>query len=336
MSTRPVRSSIHAYAALETGVHGIPIEQAVERVRSGGSGAAAAEHPLPVWIDVSKPGEVEAAFLRDKLGFHPLAVEDCIRGRQRAKLERYPEYFFLVFYAAAINPERDRVALNEIHIFLGKNFIVTVHDERVREVAEIVTRWRAAPAYYQDVAALAHALLDSLVDDYFPVLNHFAERAERIENAVFEESDEGIMQQILTLRRELVLFRRVVAPQRDVLSTLVRRDLPFVRPEMFPYFQDVHDHTIRVTEEIDAIRDLLAASLDAQMSAASHHLNQTVRVMTAWTIILMSVTLVAGIYGMNFAYMPELTWRWGYFGALGFMVLVGAVLLVFFRRIRWL
>jgi magnesium transporter len=206
-------------------VHGIPLEEAVELVRRP-KGAEHAVAPL-VWIDVQNPDEAAAAFLRERLGFHPLAVEDCIRGRQRPKLDRYPGYFFLVLYTTRVNPGRDRMALTELHVFLGERYIVSVHDHKVKEVGEVLARWRAAPARLDSVGALAHALMDAVVDNYIPVLNHFAERAERVENAVFNRTDEaGNMQQILTLRRELASLRRVVAPERDVLSTLLRRDQP--------------------------------------------------------------------------------------------------------------
>ncbi len=334
MSTRTPRPGIHAYAALPSGVHAVPVEQAVAYVRAAPEEGG---EPAPlVWIDVIRPGEAEAAFLREQLAFHPLAVEDCLRGRQRPKLDRYPGYLFLVFYAGHINPERDRVALTELHLFLGERYLVTVHDGEIQEVTEIIARWRARPPQFSDVGMLAHALLDAVVDDYFPVLDHFSERTEQLESAVFDHSDQGSMQQIFRARRELVLFRRVIAPQRDVLSTLLRRDLPFLRPELLPYFQDVYDHTLRVTEEIDALREVLSASREAHLSLASNQLNQTMRMLTGWSIILMSVTLIAGIYGMNFGFMPELEWRWGYFAALGLMLTLGTSLALFFRRRRWL
>lgn len=327
--TQEHRSATRAFAALPSGVHAIPMEQALKLLVSE------EEKPL-LWIDVTNPGADEAAFLRDEMHFHPLAVEDCLRGRQRPKLERYPGYFFLVVYAARVNPDRGRVALNELHVFLSERLLVTVHDSKVREITEIVARWRANQGHYSDVGSLAHALLDSVVDDYFPVLEHFSSRMHHLESTALGVAAEVDMQQALLLRRELVLLRRVVAPMRDLFSTLLRRDLPFLRPELLPYFQDVHDHTIRVTEEIDAQRELLSAALDAQLSAASNQLNRTMRTMTAWAIILMSMALVAGIYGMNFRAMPELEWRYGYYAALAAMALLGGALITFFRRRDWL
>jgi magnesium transporter len=334
----PVATGIKAFAALPNGIHSISREQATAiavRSRKGEAPPPGEENPL-VWIDVSNPGPEEAAFLRDELGFHPLAVEDCIRGRQRPKLDRYPNYFFLVVYAASVNPGRNRMALNELHIFLGTGFVVTVHDYKVGEVKEVVARWRAAPEQVSGTGTLAHILLDLVVDDYFKVVEHFADRTDQFESGAFLPGPAPDMQQILVTRHELVLFRKVVAPLRDVLSTLLRRDLPFLLPELVPYFQDVHDHTIRVTEEIDSLRELLSALLDAQISLSANQLNHTVRTMTAWSIILMSIAVVAGIYGMNFVWMPELHWRWGYPFALALMASLGLGLVFFFKHRKWL
>jgi magnesium transporter len=328
--------AIRAFAARESGVHGISDAEAARLIREEiSSPGAGAQTPI-VWIDVLNPGEREANYLRDEVGFHPLAVEDCVRGRQRPKMDRYDEYLFLVLYASAINPERNRMALNELHVFLGHRFIVTVHDYKVEEVGEILARWRTTPRDRVEVANLAYMLFDAIVDDYFPVLEHFSERAERFETSIFEQGGPPGMDEILILRQELVTFRRIVAPQREVLSSLLRRDLPVLRPELMPYFQDVHDHIIRVTEEIDAQRELLSALLDAQFSISANRLNHTMRTMTAWSIILMSITLIAGVYGMNFAYMPELHWRAGYFMSLALMAGVGAGLIAFFRHRNWL
>lgn len=335
MSTPRLTPTVRAFAAMPNGVHAISREKAVELVRASRADVADESVPL-VWVDIVNPGEDEATFMRDELGFHPLAVEDCVRGRQRPKLDRYTDYLFLVIYAAAINPDRDRMALNELHLFLGRRFIATVHDYKVEEIGEIVARWRASWKQGSEVGDLAYLLLDAVVDDYFPVLEHFASRADAIESETFQRTTAVGMQQILLLRHELVIFRRIVAPQRDVVTTLLRRDVPFLRPELLPYFQDVHDHTMRVTEEIDALRELLSALLDAQFSLSANQLNHTMRTMTAWSIILMSMGLVGGIYGMNFAFMPELNWRWGYFAALALMGGIGIGLVSFFRHRRWL
>jgi magnesium transporter len=229
------------------------------------------------------------------------------------------------------------MALHEVHLFLGRRYIVTVHDHRVSEFGEVLARWRADPAAFNTVGVLGHAILDTIVDHYFPVIDHFSDRVEEMEGRIFEGRREQIgLEQLLSVRREMTLFRKVLGPQRDVVSTLLRRDLPFLSSELSLYFQDVHDHMMRVVEEIDTLRDLLTGAMEAQLSVTSNQLNITMRVMAAWSIILMAITLIAGIYGMNFHIMPELAWRFGYEWALGLMLALGAVLLLYFKKRNWL
>ncbi len=332
-----LRARIHAWADTGTGVHAIPLEDAVALLKDPAHRIRGGETCPPlVWIDVASPGAAEAEFLRDTLRFHPLAVEDCIRGRQRPKIDRYPGYFFIVLYAARINADRKRMALNEVHLFLGKHYVVTVHDHRILEFSEVLARWRAAPKAFTEVGAIAHGIMDAIVDDYFPMIDHYADRVDRLEAEVFQRADDEALQRILSLRRELTIFRKIVAPERDMLTVLLRRDVPFLSPDQLLYFQDVHDHAMRVVEEIDTQRELLGSVLEGHLSMASNQLNVTMRVMGAWSIILMAMAWIAGVYGMNFTHMPELPWRFGYVWALGLMVVLGAVLMVYFRRRRWI
>lgn len=331
------RTRIHAYAQTATGVHAISQEHALAAIHRARAGERADRDPPLVWIDVAAPSVPEADFLRNRLNFHPLAVEDTVRGRQRPKIDRYPGYFFIVMYAARINPERERMALNELHAFVGDNYVVTVHDHRIEELTAVLARWRAAPERFQAPGVLAHGLLDLVVDGYFPVIDHFSERVAELETGALEDRPAAErMQTILAMRRELSLFRRMVGPERELIGSLLRRDIPFLQPEMMPYFQDVHDHAIRVAEEIDTLRDLLNGAMEGQISLASHQLNETMRVMAAWSIILMAMAWIAGIYGMNFRVMPELQWGWGYLWALVVMLGVGATLFTYFRRRGWI
>ncbi|HEX6748162.1 MAG TPA: magnesium/cobalt transporter CorA [Longimicrobium sp.] len=334
---QPTRSRTVCYADNGSGVHAVPLEDGLalfDRCQEARS-ADDREAPL-VWIDIACPGPGEEQLLRERLHFHPLAVEDCVRGRQRPKLDRYPGYYFLVLYAAAFNPQRERMALHEVHIFLGRRYIVTVHDHKVHEFGEVLARWRADPRAFHSVGVLGHAIMDSIVDHYFPVMDHFADRVEEMEGQIFTGHDPGGLERLLNVRREMTLFRKVLGPERDLLSTLLRRDLPFLSADLMLYFQDVHDHLMRVVEELDTLRDLLTGAMEAQLSVVSNQLNITMRLMAAWSIILMAVAVVAGIYGMNFHVMPELSWQYGYAWAIGVMLTVGLGLYVYFRRKKWI
>jgi len=335
-SAPPLEAGVRCFAGRKSGVHAAAREDVIRMIREAPKSMDAPSSSDLAWIDITHPGEAEATLLRDELGMHPLAVEDCLRGRQRPKVDRYPGYFFLVFYATRINPDRGRMALNEIHLFLGTSFLITVHDQYVPEVSKVVAAWRKGPERLADSGAIAHALLDAVVDNYFPVVEHFSDRLEGLEEAIFNDSPENSLHQAVLLRHEMVMMRRVLAPERDVLSSLLRRDLPFVRPELVPYFQDVHDHVLRVTEEIDSFRDLLTGLVEIQSSNSSKQLNQTMQTLTSWSIILMTMSVIAGVYGMNFLVMPELRLPWGYYAALGLMVSTGLSLAAFFRHRGWL
>ena len=184
--------------------------------------------------------------------------------------------------------------------------------------------------------ALGYNLLDTVVDSFFPVIDHLSDRIDALEQEVFLGGSRSTVARLLQTRRELAYLRRVVGPMREIVGSILRRDLAGRRTDLVPYFQDVHDHLLRIAEEIDALRELLTAALEAHLSAASHQLNDIVRTLTAWSIILMGASWIAGVYGMNFEHMPELHWRWGYPFALGLMVSLALVLAVYFRRRGWM
>jgi magnesium transporter len=330
-------AGVRAFAETEDGVVAVPLEEALERFDRCRRVDNPADTSVPlVWIDIAAPGDAEEALLRDQLHFHPLAVEDCVRGRQRPKLDRYPGYYFLVFYAAAINEDRERMALHEVHVFIGRRYVVTVHDHEVGPFQEVMIRWRANPENFRTVGALAHGIMDTIVDGYFPVLDHFAERVDEVEERIFDPTGRNDIGEVLAMRRELTVLRRVLGPERELLGTLVRRDLPFLSPDLALYYQDVYDHAIRVVEETENLRDLLGVAIEAQMSISSNRLNETMRLMAAWSIILMGMTLVAGVYGMNFTHIPELKWPFGYVWSLGLMMGIGFAIFIYFRRKNWI
>jgi len=307
----------------------ITVEDAARRIR-----AAPVKDEL-VLVDILRPGEAEAALMREQMRLHPLAVEDVMRGRQRPKLDRYPRHYFVVFYGAAINRERRRVAFRELHLFIGPHYVVVASHYQISEVQELVSHCRRFPSRMPTTGSLVHWLLDAIVDDYFPIVHDFAEKVTRLENDTIA-GERSPLDHLIGVRRELILFRRVVAPERDVIGTALRRDIVALEPELLPYFQDLRDHLERLTEEIDTLRELLSTVVEARNSAVSHSLNNTIRIMTAWSIILMSMSVIAGVYGMNFTNMPEIRWRLGYAFALALMLVIGLGLFTYFRRRDWI
>jgi magnesium transporter len=289
-----------------------------------------------IWIDVVDPTPDEIARIGEEFHFHPLALEDVARGGQRPKVDQYDGYQFIVFYG--LTSQNMVVATHEVDIFLAKHLMVTFHKSDLPVIAETAQRWRmnAAALGTHGVGFLLHSVLDALVDGYFPVLDDIAERAEDLEESIILAGEPTLQAELLRLRRDLLMVRRVAGPERDVMNVLIRRDPPLFSSKEIVYFQDVYDHLLRVTDSVDISRDMLSSVLDANLSMVSYTLNVVVKRLTSYSIILMSISIIAGIYGMNFLFMPELDWRWGYPFALGLMIVTATVEVGLFRRIGWL
>jgi magnesium transporter len=236
-----------------------------------------------------------------------------------------------------------RVEEHELDVFLGKNYLITVHSAPITEIDEVATRLgRNLTVIERGVGVLLYSLLDTIVDHYFPTVERLGGEIEDLERRIVTTRDprgrERLQEEIFALRRQLLDLRQLLVPERDVLTALVRRDLPIVSKKATAYFQDVHDHLLRAADAVDVYRDLVSGALESYHATNSNGLNQTMRILTATSIILMSVTLIAGIYGMNFNpdaspfNMPELNARYGYVGTLLAMVAVAGVLAWFFRR----
>jgi magnesium transporter len=288
-----------------------------------------------LWIIIDDPTDEDFAVLREEFPFHKLALEDARKTHQRPKIEEHDGYYFIVFYAARDSVEE--LALSELDLFLGPNYLVTIHRGIIDELEETVDRWRRnLEDFSPGIAGLLYSLLDTIADRYFPILDAVAESVDAIEAHIFERPDRAALQEIFTLRKQLLAMRRVVAPERDVLNVLARRDAPIFEQAAVVYFQDIYDHLIRVTDSIDVYRDLLSTALDSQLTLTSNNLNVIVKRLTSLTVILAVPTLIASNYGMNFLHMPELDGRYGYFVVIGAMVAIIAGLILFFRRLDWL
>jgi magnesium transporter len=289
-----------------------------------------------VWLDLRSPQESDIQLLREEFHFHPLSIEDATLHHERPKLEAFENYYFMVFYALGYDQAARRLIARSLGLFIGANYLVSVHDGAIATIDETIERWQANTAEFGDAGALLYALLDAIVDDYFPVIDELAERVESIEEQIFARFSEDALQEVFGLKRDLLGVRRVVAPERDVLNVLIRREVPIFERNTILYLQDVYDHIVRITDSIDTYRDLLSSALDAFLSLQSNQLNQIVKVLTIASIVLMCDALIAGIYGMNFEFMPELHWPYGYPFALGLMVVVSISLILYLRRRRWL
>lgn len=300
-----------------------------------------------LWLDVESPTGEEIRLLAEEFGLHALVVEDLTKAHQRPKIDVYEDTYFLVCYDIDYVEETNLLDEHELAVCIGKNYLLTIHREPIEEIDQVASRFRRNTAQIEGgVGILLYSLLDTIVDHYFPVIDRIGERIEELEAAVFDLESQAKrrgLHDIFVLKRELIHLRRAIAPERDAMAVLARRELPIVSATSGVYFQDLYEHVLRVTDAIDVYRDLLGGVLDSYLSLnanrlanAANNLNVVMKKLTSYSIILMSVTLIAGIYGMNFDVMPELHWRFGYVGALGAMVALAAALTVYFKRQKWL
>jgi magnesium transporter len=295
------------------------------------------EHPC--WLDISNPESEEFTLVASELELHPLAVEDAQHGHQRPKIEQYETHYFIVFYALE-TPSPGVVNYHEVAIFVVQNAIVTVHqgDFSARRLVEK----RFTDGRLLTSGGLLHALLDTMVDQYFEVVDQFGERIELLEQFVAEETGpnlhraHGPLRELFLVKRDLLQLRKTIAPERDVLQVLVRGDIRELRETgKRAYFQDVYDHILRVTDEIDTFRELSSNVIDAYLAAASNRLNEVLKVLTSVATVLLVLTLITGFFGQNWEAIPyeSLTLFWL---SLGLMVVAAIAIAVYFRRRGWL
>ncbi len=289
-----------------------------------------------IWVDILTPTDQDFEYLAKEFGFHPLAIEDCRNEHQRPKVDEYQGYYFIVLYEAEL-AEDQYLELRELNIFLGKNYVVTVHSQPIRATLAAEKLWRDwSDLAERGTGLLAYLLIDPIVDAYMPLLDQLSDKMDDLEDLIFADFQPETIEEIFRIKKQLLFLRRSITPLRDVFNTLLRREQPIFSRETTMYFQDVFDHLIRVTETIDTLRDMLGSTMDAYLSVSSNRMNIVMKRLTVISTILMSVTLVAGIYGMNFELMPELKWRFGYVGALASMLAIALAIYWYFRKIKWL
>ncbi|MBA3766410.1 MAG: magnesium/cobalt transporter CorA [Acidobacteria bacterium] len=290
-----------------------------------------------VWVDVNDPTSQDFIELAEEFNFHPLSIEDCQQTHQRPKVEEYPGYYFMVLYEAELVGPHDHLELRELNIFLGANYLVTVHTRPIRAIKTAKRLWPEwSDRAEQGAGMLTYLLVDAIVDDYMPLLDILNERMDELEDQIFGDFQTESIEEIFRIKKQLLYLRRSITPLRDVFNTLLRREQPIFARETHVYFQDVFDHIIRVADTVDSLRDMLGSTMDAYLSIQGNRMNMIMKRLTSIATILMSATLIAGIYGMNFTHMPELGWTYGYIFALCWMVVVGFGLYLYFRKIKWL
>ena len=291
-----------------------------------------------IWLGLYEPDHSLLRRVQQQFALHDLAIEDAGNAHQRPKLELYEDSLFVVLRTAQLVPGSHRLEFGETHLFVGRNYVITVRHGSLRSHIGVRQRCETTPQLLaKGPGYVLYAVMDFVVDQYLPIVQELEEDVQQIEEVIFgDRAAPDASARIYHLKRDLLALRRAVSPLVDVCNRLMRFDLPHIPNDTRPYFRDVYDHIVRLNDTIDAQRELLTTALEAHLSLMSVAQNEHMKRITAWAAMIAVPTMIAGIYGMNFANMPELQWTYGYYGSLLAMVLASVGLFVGFRRSGWL
>lgn len=306
----------------------VPIEEISEALDAGAQFA---------WIGLYEPSEALLRIVQKEFHLHDLAIEDALRAHQRPKVEEYGNCLFVVLRTVALGNDDD-LEFGETHVFVGPNYVVSVRHGSSRSYSEVRTRVESAPSLLRKGPGFVlYAIMDFVVDQYFPVVDALEDVLDKVEAKIFDgSSSRDITERIYHLKRELLLLKRAVSPLIEMCNRLVRYDAGTIPEDTRPYFRDVYDHVIRINETVDTLRELLSSALEANLSLISLGQNEIAKKLAGWAAILAVPTMVAGIYGMNFHHMPELDWKYGYPLVLGLTIATCVTLWSRFKKSGWL
>ncbi len=291
------------------------------------------------WVDVDMVHHVE---LIEKIGeccgFHPLVLEDILNTDQRPKLEDFGDYIYIVLRMLSCNGGNDGIDSEQVSIILGPNYVITFQERELDVFNSIRDRIRNGKGRLSKSGAdyLAYALLDTIVDNYFVVLEKLGERIEALEEQLIARPTHTVLQSIHDLKRDMIFLRKSIWPLREVISAHGRVETALVSESTRVYMHDVYDHTIHVIDTLETFRDTLSGMLDIYLSSVSNRMNEVMKVLTIIATIFIPLTFIVGVYGMNFKYMPELEWHWGYSAVMLFMLVIALCMVAFFRKKKWI
>jgi magnesium transporter len=291
-----------------------------------------------VWLDLRDPDREDLSVLRDEFGLHPLAIEDAVLDHERPKLDRYRSHLFLTAYSARLDTGSGKLATSELSAFVTPQALITVRKDDGLDIGKVVERWDASPDLAGcGVGYLLHGLLDYIVDGHFESVQSLDDSVEALEDQLFagHPQDMDVQRRSFELRKSLVLLRRVVIPMREVVNTVMRRDLRIVGEEMIPYYQDVYDHVLRATEWTESLRDLVTSILETNLTIQGNRMNVISKQVTSWAAIIAVPTFITGFFGMNVPY-PGFGDKGGFAASVAIMVVSGVVLYAIFRKRDWL
>jgi magnesium transporter len=293
---------------------------------------------VTVWLDMCAPDADDLATISDELGLHQLAVEDAGQERQRPKLDRYDSHLFVTAYAVTLDTVTGQLDTFEVAVFVTHNAVVTVRKSDQFDIDGVVARWDASPDLAKHgVSFLLHGLLDFVVDGHFNAVQTLDDEIETLEDLLFDDKrpDVAVQRRSFELRKSLVQLRRVVLPMREVVNSVMRRDLRVVDDAMVPYYQDVYDHVLRATEWTESLRDLVTTILETNLTIQGNRLNVITKKVTGWAAIIAVPTAITGFYGQNVPY-PGFGHESGFWASTILIVVLSAGLYVLFRRLDWI
>jgi len=309
----------------------IPYEQVPENLHREG---------VLLWIDLQQPDENELSWLCDTFHFHPLAMDDIQKHRQRAKIDRYDGYYFFVAHSIAYDKDALEVAANEIDLFIGQDYLVSIQESPFVSIGEVHRRLDDAHLTVESTPFLAYLIIDAVVDYYFPIIDDMGDLIDELDTVIITQPDREALQKIFRLRRALLLIRKQIGPLRDALNELIREEeseqlIPHDHARV--YFTDVFDHVLRLTDFVDTYRDMLSGSIDAYQSSLSNVLNINIQRLTVAATVLATATLITGFFGMD-VYGAFINSRWIYGGwiILGALAIITVVEIWYFRRKGWI
>jgi len=297
------------------------------------------DKPTITWINIDGVHQVD---IIEKIGkhfdLHPLVLEDIVNTGQRPKMEDFVDYIFIVLKMLYYDEKKKEINTEQVSLILGSNFVISFQESEGDIFDPIRERIRSDRGRIRKMGAdyLAYALIDEAVDNYFMILEKLGERIEDIEDELVTNPTPETLHTIHNLKREMILLRKSVWPLREVISRLERWESSLIQKSTGIYLRDVYDHTIQVIDAIETFRDMLSGMLDIYLSSISNRMNEVMKVLTIIATIFIPLTLIAGIYGMNFKYMPELEQPWGYPVAFLIMFSIGIIMVIYFRKKKWL
>ena len=292
-----------------------------------------------VWIDVLDIDDSDIDLLTAVFNLHPLTIEDFIMPNARPKIEKFKDYLFLVMFSLEPNGENGekKVIVAELNCCLGKNFLITFQNTPLRSVGVCKERSiKQSQVMMSGADMLLYSILDSCVESYFPVIQKIDNFTDEIGEALFKEPNPSVLKKIYYLKNEITSLRRNIGPEADMISGIVRGDFEFISPANAVYFRNIYDSLVRLNDTVGALRDIVTGAMEAYTSLMSNRLNEVMKTLTIIATIMMPLTLVASIYGMNFKHMPELDSKFGYPVVLSIMMSITIGMLFYFKRKRWI